>query len=127
MPREVIMGSWRSLFYAQHHQQSLEIGTSIAGCQSLHKVGSTHLLMADIYNYKHSQEIDVTHISCGCIVLTLINDINNVCRQSLAKLIFLFFKVNMKIFGLLDGAALGLFLNNLTMSLLLVGLTSCCC
>ena len=75
MAREVIMGSWRSLFYAQHHQQSLEIGTSIAGCQSLHAVGNTHLLMAD---YKHFRGEDVTYISLGRIVLTLINDVNNV-------------------------------------------------
>ena len=64
--REVIMGSWGNLFYAQHHQQSLEIGTSIASCQSLHTVGNTHLLNVNIhYNYKHSRCIHtlvmVTH------------------------------------------------------------------
>ena len=38
-----------SLFYAHHHQQSLEMGTSIVGCQRLHHtVGNTHLLMANI-------------------------------------------------------------------------------
>ena len=63
----VIIGPWSSLFYAHHHQQSLEMGTSIVSCQSL--VGNTHLLMANIQLQTFSGSmIDVKYISYGLIV-----------------------------------------------------------
>ena len=70
------MGSWGSLFYAQHHQQSLEIGTSIASCQSLHRVGNAHILMVKIqlHAFLGRRYISYAHI----VLQTLINDIDNV-------------------------------------------------
>ena len=130
LAREVIMGSWGSLFYAQHHQQSLEIGTSIASCQSLHRVGNTHILMVNIQLHtflgRRYLSYGHRHIVLQTYKLSLMTLIMFTNCKTLACCLYFFFKMNMSILESF-WTAFGLFLTNFTIPLLLVGLTSCCC